>query len=115
MSVMRIEIGGNVDGGAADVATAVARRLVLVVNPTRGKTTAVRHMVWWWLANGLRHGVVWAEEPYQYSELATMLHEVAAPIAPRGTPASALHVVDNADLDRPVHLRSLPVSYTHLT
>ena len=64
-------------------------------------------MVWWWLANGLRRGVVWAEEPYQYSDLATMLHEVAVPIAPRGTPASALHVVDNADLDRPVHLRSL--------
>jgi len=104
---MRIEIGRMGDGGVADVVTAVARRLVLVVDPTRGKTTAVRHMVRWLLANGLRRGVVWAEGPYQYSDLATMLHEVATPIAPRGTPASAVHVVDNADLDPPVHLRSL--------
>ena len=83
---MRIEIGRMGDGGVADVVTAVARRLVLVVDPTRGKTTAVRHMVRWLLANGLRRGVAWAEEPYQYSDLATMLHEVAAPIAPRGAP-----------------------------
>lgn len=51
--------------------------------------------------------MVWAEEPYQYSDLATMLHEVGTPIEPRGTPASAVHVVDNADLDPSVHLRSL--------
>lgn len=95
---MRVRIGTALDGSPVSVDTASMSVLVLVGDPARGKTTLARHLVRWWIADPLRTGRVFAEQPHQYADLPLEVHhlERAVSAAPAAD-ARQMTVIDGAD------------------
>lgn len=95
---MRVRIGTAVDGSPVSVDTASMTVLVLVGDPARGKTTLARHLARWWIADPLRTGRVFAEQPHQYADLLLEVHQLdAAASAVPVADARQMTVIDGAD------------------
>jgi hypothetical protein len=109
---MEVRIGTTVDGRPAGFDTSSTRVLLLVGDVGRGKTTIVRYLTRWWLANTVRHAHVFAQAPSEWADLRCDRQHpdsIEQPVGRGCRPGTCLVVVDGLDLTGDDRLALLPL------
>lgn len=95
---MHLQIGTGLDGRHVGLDLNAATMLVIVGDPSTGKTTTARYITRWWLADTRRRAQVFATRPHEWTDLQVDVFDrnvLDASSTPNDD--SVLVVIDDAD------------------